>query len=62
MIDDKKQIALKEVAIAFAEFLDENCIRSFKGWCLDECLKEYVDTEFQLDELYDYWRDKILNQ
>jgi len=54
-----KQKVLKEVAIAFTEFLDEDCIRSFKGWCLKEYL---VDTEFELDELYDFWRAKILNE
>ena len=35
---DYKQKALKEVSVAFATFLDEDCIRSF-GWCLRECLK-----------------------
>jgi hypothetical protein len=59
---DAKPKELKEVAIAFAEFLDEDCVRSFKGWCLDECLEDYVDTEFELDELYDFWREKILSK
>jgi hypothetical protein len=58
---DEKQKALKEVSIAFAEFLDTDCIRSVNGWCLDECLDFYVDTEFELDELYDFWREKILS-
>lgn len=61
-IMDEKQKALKEVSIAFAEFLDEDCIRSVNGWCLDECLEDYIDTEFELDELYDFWREKILSK
>ena len=59
---DKKQAALKEVSIAYAQFLDEDCIRSFKGWLLRDPLTEYDGTEFQLDELYDYWREKILSE
>ena len=55
---DKK---LKIVAIAFAKFLNEDCTRNGNGWCLDECLDENVGIEFELEELYDYWIQKILS-
>lgn len=54
------QLAFKEVAIAFAEFLDDDCVRSTKGWFLRDPLTEYDTTEFELDELYDYWKQTIL--
>ena len=57
---DTKQKVLKEISIAFAEFLDDDCIRSFEGWLLRDQFTEYDATEFQLDELYDYWRENIL--
>lgn len=55
-----KQEILKSVSIAFAKFLDDDCIRSFNGWSLREPLVEYDGTEFELDELYDYWVTLVL--
>lgn len=52
--------ALKEVSIEFAKFLDEQCIRSVFGWVLHDGLTEWDNTEFQLDELFDFWKNKVL--
>lgn len=57
-----REIALKEVAIGFAEFLDDDCIRGFKGWFLRDLLTQHDKIEFDLDELYDYWVNTILNK
>jgi hypothetical protein len=53
---------IKLVAIGFAKFLDEECFRSFRGWCLNEALDDEYCYEYQLDELYDYWRTKVINE
>lgn len=54
---DKEEYKL--IAIAFAEFLENECIQSFKGYILTNNVTPYDSTEFQLDELYDYWFDNI---
>ncbi|MES2382340.1 MAG: hypothetical protein V4538_14940 [Bacteroidota bacterium] len=61
MSQEKYFTALKSVSIAFAEFIDTDCIRSFEGWLLREPLVEYDGTEFELDELYDYWKTEVLS-
>lgn len=55
-------MTFKKVAVSFAEFLQESCIRGCGGYLLDELLDEYVDTVFEIDELYDFWIENIFDK
>ena len=55
------QEVIKDVAIAFAGFVKSDCIDGVSGYYLRDLLDENEPYEYQIDELYDYWRAKIIN-
>jgi hypothetical protein len=57
-----KQSQIKLVALGFAVFLDTECIKGVSGWYLIDALDDNQDYEFQLDELYDYWGSRLINE
>lgn len=59
MSEDKNKEFLKFVVLSFAAFLEEDCYFNIKGYILREGVGEYDGTEYELDELYDYWFGNI---
>lgn len=52
---------VRYISILFAKWIDEECVKSFKGNFITPNPFETVPnyTEFELDELYDYWLENI---
>ncbi len=57
-----KQSQIKLVALGFAVFLDTECIKGLRGWHLIDALDDNQGYEFELDELYDYWTSRLINE
>lgn len=51
----------KRLAVEFAYWIERNCIMNFEGYFIrPEKLTDKLDpTEYQLDELFDYWHENI---
>lgn len=50
----------KLIALEFFNWVDDNCFKSINGWELYEGVGEYDGTEYEPDELYDYWIENVL--
>ena len=57
-MENKEQI--RNIAIAFAEFLTHECFQSGLGYVICPEPNEPLDqNEYEIDELYDYWLENI---
>jgi hypothetical protein len=45
-------------AIAFAEWMDENCVFNVKGWFFRDLIDGQVQNEFSIPELYELFKSK----
>jgi|SRR5688572_27893964 len=43
-------------AIAFAEWMDENCTFNVKGWFFDDLIGDQVQNEYSIPELYEIFK------
>lgn len=50
--DNEVEIYARRLAIAFAEWIDEECFKSFQGYIIHG---DESGFEYKLDELFDYW-------
>lgn len=49
--------ALKEVAVAFAEWIKEECFFNIKGYVIRDIENS---PEYEVDELFDYWVNAVV--
>jgi hypothetical protein len=43
-------------SVLFAQWMEENCVRSTKGYFLDELISGKVENEFTIPELYEIFK------
>jgi hypothetical protein len=56
---------MREIAIAFATFLTDDCFFNIRGYMMHDqlTLDENSDhNEYQVDELFDYWIENVYNK